>query len=118
MDERAFVACFLVVVLVVPLLFYLSLRDPKGKRRARLAHRAQEVYLLTALGKPEAPRGGLERALEELTAPGEPPPLHADAVQASRLLGLALHSLEGEPVEGGARGELSGEMQAALASLG
>ena len=46
MDMRGFVACFLVVVLLVPFLFYLSLRDPKGQRRARLAQRAQEVMLL------------------------------------------------------------------------
>ena len=118
MDMRGFVACFLIVVLLVPLLFYLSLRDPKGKRRARLAQRAQEVYLLAALGKTDAEADGLERALDMLTDPkGPSPALHADAVQASRLLGLALRSLQGEPVQGGARGQLSVEMRAALSSL-
>ena len=118
MDMNGFIASFLVVVLLVPLLFYLSLRDPKGQRRARLAQRAQEVYLLAALGKTDAEAYGLEVALDMLTDPKVPsPPLHADAVQASRLLGLALRSLQGEPVKGGARGELSVEMQAALASL-
>ena len=118
MDMRGFVACFLVVVLLVPFLFYLSLRDPKGQRRARLAQRAQEVYLLAALGKTDAEAYGLEAALDMLTDPKVPsPPLHADTVQASRLLGLALRSLQGEPVKGGARGQLSVEMQAALASL-
>jgi hypothetical protein len=118
MDMRGFVACFLVVVLLVPLLFYLSLRDPKGQRRARLAQRAQEVYLLAALGKTDAEADGLERALDMLTDPkGPSPALHADAVQASRLLGLALRSLQGEPVQGGARSQLSVEMHAALSSL-
>ena len=118
MDMNGFIASFLVVVLLVPLLFYLSLRDPKGQRRARLAQRAQEVYLLAALGKTDAEAYGLEAALDMLTDPKVPsPPLHADTVQASRLLGLALRSLQGEPVKGGARGQLSVEMQAALASL-
>ena len=118
MDMRGFAACFLVVVVLVPLLFYLGLRDPKGQRRARLAQRAQEVYLLAALGKADDEAGGLERALDMLTDPkGPSPPLHADAVQASRLVALALHALQGEPVAGGARGQLSVEMRAALASL-
>ena len=118
MDMRGFAACFIVVVVLVPLLFYLGLRDPKGHRRARLAQRAQEVYLLAALGKADDEAGGLERALDMLTDPkGPSPPLHADAVQASRLVALALHALQGEPVAGGARGQLSVEMRAALASL-
>ena len=103
MDMRGFAACFLVVVVLVPLLFYLGLRDPKGQRRARLAQRAQEVYLLAALGKADDEAGGLERALDMLTDPkGPSPPLHADAVQASRLVALALHALQAEPVAGGA----------------
>ena len=38
MTEQAFLACFLVVVLVVPLLFFLCLRDPKVPLTPKTLH--------------------------------------------------------------------------------
>ena len=71
MGEGAFLACFLVVVIVVPALFFLCLRDPAKARQQRLSQRAQEVYTLAALGMHDqmGGAGGIDAAMERLTDP-------------------------------------------------